>query len=491
MCPDEERGTTTKDTKFTKVALAPVCSAVFVALACLVVSLSSASAAPTQTMRVDYYHSGNDKQESFSLDRIVIEPLPWPGNPKRPVDLTNAGKYFFEVIDKASGMPVYSRGFASIFGEWETTEEAQKINRTYSESLRFPAVDKPVRVVLRKRDATNAFKDIWSVEIDPADKFIQKGQARVDPGALIKLHERGDPATKLDLLILGDGYTSGQRSKFERDAQRLLKVLFAASPFKERENDINVWGLVPASPESGISRPSQGIHRRTPLGATYDAFDSERYILTFENRTLRDIAANAPYDVMEILTNTQTYGGGGIFNLYSTVAADSAWAPYIFVHEFGHHLAGLADEYYTSQVAYLPSPTRIEPWEPNVTALLDPARLKWKDLVTPGTPIPTPWPKEEQEAYDADYQKRRQAIRGANRPEAEMDALFREAMARSTEILAKSPYAKNVGAFEGANYEAKGYYRPQVDCIMFSRNVSWFCAVCRRALSNILDLYST
>jgi len=135
-------------------------------------------------MRVDYYHSGNDKQESFSLDRIVIEPLPWPGNPKRPVDLTNAGKYFFEVIDKASGMPVYSRGFASIFGEWETTEEAQKINRTYSESLRFPAVDKPVRVVLRKRDATNAFKDIWSVEIDPADKFIQKGQARVDPGAI-------------------------------------------------------------------------------------------------------------------------------------------------------------------------------------------------------------------------------------------------------------------------------------------------------------------
>jgi len=491
MCPDEERGTTTKDTKFTKVALAPVCSAVFVALACLVVSLSSASAAPTQTMRVDYYHSGNDKQESFSLDRIVIEPLPWPGNPKRPVDPTNAGKYFFEVIDKASGMPVYSRGFASIFGEWETTEEAQKINRTYSESLRFPAVDKPVRVVLRKRDATNAFKDIWSVEIDPADKFIQKGQARVDPGALIKLHERGDPATKLDLLILGDGYTSGQRSKFERDAQRLLKVLFAASPFKERENDINVWGLVPASPESGISRPSQGIHRRTPLGATYDAFDSERYILTFENRTLRDIAANAPYDVMEILTNTQTYGGGGIFNLYSTVAADSAWAPYIFVHEFGHHLAGLADEYYTSQVAYLPSPTRIEPWEPNVTALLDPSKLKWKDLITAGTPIPTPWPKEEQEAYDADYQKRRQAIRGANRPEAEMDALFREAMARSTEILAKSPYAKNVGAFEGANYEAKGYYRPQVDCIMFSRNVSWFCAVCRRALSNILDLYST
>jgi hypothetical protein len=447
------------------------------------------SAAPA-TMRVDYYHSGNDKQESFSLDRIVIEPLPWPGNPNRPLDTTNSGKYFFEVIDKASGKPLYSRGFASIYGEWETTGEAQQMNRTYSESLRFPAVERPARVVLRKRDAANAFKDVWSFEVDPADKFIARGQTAVPAGPLMKLHERGDPATKLDLLILGDGYTAAERGKFRRDAERMLKVLFAASPFKERENDINVWGLVPPSPVSGISRPSQGIHKRTPLGATYDAFDSERYILTFENRAFRDVAANAPYEFVEILTNTQTYGGGGIFGLYSTVAADSAWAPYIFVHEFGHHLAGLADEYYTSQVAYLPPSTRVEPWEPNVTALLDPASLKWKDLVTPGTPIPTPWAKEEQDAYDADYQKRRQAIRAANRPEAEMDALFREAMARSIAILAKSPHAKNVGAFEGANYESKGYYRPQVDCIMFSRNVPWFCEVCRRALEAVLNLYT-
>jgi hypothetical protein len=466
-----------------------VVSVVFVVS--VVASLSSANAAPVQTMRVDYYHSGNDKQESFALDRVVIEPLPWPGNPRRPLDTTNTGKYFFAVIDKASNATLYSRGFSSIYGEWETTAEAQKMNRTYSESLRFPAIEQPARVVVSKRDAQNVFKPIWTFEVDPADKFIEKGQSPARAGALIKLHERGDPATKLDLLILGDGYTAAQRPKFIADARRLLKVLFSTSPFKERENEINVWGLVPASPQSGISRPSQGIHRRTPLGATYDAFDSERYILTFENRAVRDIAANAPYDVMEILTNTQTYGGGGIFGLYSTVAADSEWAPYIFVHEFGHHLAGLADEYYTSQVAYLPPTNKIEPWEPNVTALLDPANLKWKDLVTPGTPIPTPWPKEEQEAYDADYQKRRQAIRAANRPEAEMDALFREAMKRSTEILAKSPYAKNVGAFEGANYEAKGYYRPQVDCIMFSRNVSWFCAVCRRAISGILDLYAT
>src|SRR4029077_13350938 len=185
--------------------------------------------------------------------------------------------------------------------------------------LRFPAVDKPARVVLRKRDAANVFRDIWSVEIDPADKFIQKGGGGADAGAVIKLHERGDPAAKLDLLVLGDGYTAAERGKFERDARRLLQVFFSTSPFKERENDINVWGLVPASTDSGISRPSDHIYKRTALGTTYDTFDSERYVLTEENRRFRDIAANAPYEVVEILVNSEKYGGGGIYNLYSTV----------------------------------------------------------------------------------------------------------------------------------------------------------------------------
>src|SRR3989337_735379 len=118
-----------------------------------------------------------------------------------------------------------------------------------------------------------------------------------------------------------------------------------------------------------------------------------------------------PYDVVEILANGQTYGGGGIFNLYATVAADSAWAPYVFIHEFGHHFAGLADEYYTSPVAYQPPSGLSEPWEPNVSALLDPTELKWRDLVTIGTPVPTPWPKEEFEQHAREIQKRRSAIR--------------------------------------------------------------------------------
>ena len=454
----------------------------------LLLTASLAVAAPA-TMRVDFYHTGTDREERFSLDRVVVEPLPWPGNVSRPLDTTDRGKYFFEVTETATGRALYSRGFSSIYGEWETTREAQQMHRTFSESLRFPAMEKPVTISVKKRDARNAFKEVWSFGLDPANKFIERGTT-VPAGPLITIHKAGDPGEKLDLLILGDGYTAAERGIFERDARRLTAVLFATSPFKERQQDVNVWGLVPPARQSGISRPSQGVFRRSPVGTTYDAFDSERYILTFENRAFRDLAAYAPYDVVEILTNTETYGGGGIFNLFSTAAARNLWAPYLFIHEFGHHIAGLADEYYTSDVAYLPATDRLEPWEPNVTALKDPATLKWKDLVTPGTPIPTLWPKAEFEARTKEVQERRKEARAKKLPESEMNALFREEMARDMALLNTGAHARKVGAFEGAHYESHGYFRPQSDCTMFSRDDVGFCAVCRRAIEAILDVYS-
>jgi hypothetical protein len=340
-----------------------------IALAAILLFLASASAA-TQTMRLDYYHTGDASQEVFSVDRVVIEPLPWPGDLKQAIDSSNLGKYFFEVRDLKTKQVLYSRGFASIYGEWETTDEAKSMKRTFQESLRFPAPTSPVSIVLRKRDAKNVFRDIWTTTIDPADQFIDRSKP-VAPAPLITILKSGEPEAKVDFLILGDGYTAAEAKKFEADARRLTEVLFLTSPFKEHRKDFNVWGLCPPAAESGVSRPSTGIYRDSPIGATYDAFGSERYVLTFDNRALRKAAQFAPYEFIEVLVNNRTYGGGGIFNLYSTVAADNAFANYVFVHEFGHHFAALADEYYTSSVAYAPATDRVEPWEPNVTALLD------------------------------------------------------------------------------------------------------------------------
>lgn len=453
-----------------------------------VLCLALAAQAAPRTMRVDYVHSGNAQHEMFSLDRLVLEPLPWPGNPQKSIDESNLGKYLFEVRDRATNRLLYSRGFASIYGEWETTDEAKTVNRSFSESLRFPEPGAPVQVILKERDAENNFREVWSLTVDPKDEFVDTS-APPAPGPVEEIQKSGDPANKVDFLILGDGYTAAERAKFDKDARRLAEILFSTSPFKEHRQDFNVWGICPPAQQSGISRPSTGVHLHSPLGATYDAFGSERYVLSFDNRAVREAAEFAPYEFIEILVNGQTYGGGGIFNLYSTVAADSLWSPYVFVHEFGHHFAGLADEYFTSDVSYESPTHKVEPWEPNVTALLDPKHVKWGDLVEPGTPLPTPWDQAAFVAYERGIQQRRREIRARNQPESVMDALFQEEKQHDDKLLAENKYFGKVGVFEGANYEAKGYYRPEINCIMFTR-YDRFCAVCRRAIERVIAMYT-
>jgi hypothetical protein len=457
-------------------------------LAPLLAVAVTAQEAP-RTWRVDYNHTGGVGQEIFSLDRVVVEPLPWPGNPASNIDTTGEGKYRFEVVN-AEGQLVYSRGFNSIYGEWETTAEAGKIHRTFGESLRFPAPDGPVDVVVEKRNDDNVgFHELWRTYIDPENMFIDT--AAPPKQDLLEIEHHGTPRDKVDVLLLGDGYTAEEcKTKFLHDARHLRDVFFAHEPFKHRRDDFNIWGLCPPSPQSGVSRPSTGIHLWTPVHATYDAFGSERYLLTFDNRAWRDIAAWAPYEFVEILANNETYGGGGIFNLYATVAVDGDWADYVFIHEFGHHFAGLADEYFTSPVAYEPPAKVVEPWEPNVTAHPDRAHLKWADLVDSATPLPTPWPKEEFEEYSRGIQERRKQIRAERQPESVMSALFREERAHEEAMFSAAQYSGTVGAFQGANYDSKAFYRPQMDCIMFTRDRVPFCAVCQRALERIIDLYA-
>ncbi len=175
--------------------------------------------------------------------------------------------------------------------------------------------------------------------------------------------------------------------------------------------------------------------------SVYNVFGIERYALSYDNRALRNLASVAPYDVVGILMNEERYGGGGIFNQQFTVAAGSREAEYVFVHELAHHLAGLADEYVGNVTYATGLPQKVEPWEPNLTALLRPAALKWRDLVEAGTPIPTP-----------------------------------------------IDYAGRVGAFEGGGYESRGVYRPEAECLMGSRTAVPFCRVCQRAISDAIDL---
>ena len=468
----------------------------------LVVAIVIAAATPTsqvlsrfdtyfvdKTMRVDYFHSGGMGQEIIALDRVVSDG-PWPGSRTRLVDDLNLGKYLFEVIDRRTNQVIYSRGFASIYGEWETTPEAREMHRTFHESLRFPWPKNPVQVVLNTRDRENSFHELWSTVVAPNSRFVNPVD-RPLTGEVWTLFEHGPASEKVDLLVIGEGYAEAELPKFHADARRLVDALFEEEPFKGRKSDFNVRALDLPSRESGVSRPRASSFRRTPLSSEYNIFDSERYLLTYDNRALRDAASAAPYEFVEILVNEEQYGGGGIFNFQATAAADTGFAEYVFVHEFGHHFAGLADEYYTSDVAYeTGGEYHPEPWELNVTALHDSENLKWGDLVEPGTPIPTPWDREAFEAGSREAQARRRDLRANGVPEGEMDRLFREQQERETTLLSSMQYSGKVGAFEGASYEPTGLYRPEADCIMFTRNPVGFCRVCQRAIERVINQYA-
>jgi hypothetical protein len=441
------------------------------------------------TMRLDYFHSGTAEEEHFATDRIVSDGA-WSGSKKILLDELKLGLYFFEVIDKESSTLLYSRGFADIFGEWQSTPEASEKWGTFNESLRFPWPLKPIKVILQKRDSLNNFKTIWTTDIDP-----DPSKRQVNPANLVHsnkvdiIAENGSAESKVDIVILGDGYTVEEMEKFRKDAHRLSGYLMNKGPFLSRENDFNIRAIETPSEVSGVNKPHHNVFKRTPLSVHYSSFDSERYALSYDNRTIRDVASQVPYDLMVIMVNERTYGGGGIYNLYTTVSADNKFAEYIMIHEMGHHMGALADEYYTSSVSYEMPDITAEPWETNITALFDKDNLKWKDLVEPGTPIPTPWNKEEFDRFGYSIQKERDSLRAAMVPEEIMEALFTRQMNRENEYFEKEQYRDKVGAFEGAGYMAKGLYRPQIDCIMYTRHLQ-FCKVCQRSLEDVIDQYT-
>src|SRR6476646_5237978 len=104
-------------------------------LALLLTLAPAAPPAPVRTLRVDYLHGGKAGAAWFALDGVALEG-PWPGRPDGTLDHSGLGRYRFEVRDGA-GRVLYSRGFASIYGEWESTPEAKTLARAFHESVRF------------------------------------------------------------------------------------------------------------------------------------------------------------------------------------------------------------------------------------------------------------------------------------------------------------------------------------------------------------------
>ena len=441
------------------------------------------------TLRIDYNHMGSGNAEHIGIARMLVEGI-WPGNRKHLIDSTGLGPYRVEVFDKTSGQMIYTRGFACIFAEWQSTDEARYgAWRSFEEAIRIPEPRETVLVRISRRHGMKPYVRVWETEVDPASRFVDRPPVQTQK--VWTLFRHGHPSEKVDLLLIGDGYTESQRDTFHQDVERLMKAFFSVEPFASNRERFNVRAIDVASPATGITRPRGAVFRESPLGLRYNSLDSERYVLTMEDRKWRNIAAAAPYDAVILLANDRKYGGGGIYNLYATASARSEFAPYLVVHEFGHHFAGLADEYFTSSVAYNKDDgPPAEPWEPNATAQTERDKIKWKDLIAADTPLPTPWDKPRYEETSRGFQKKRAELRGALAPESGLEALFREEKELFTGMLGSEPFATKVGAFEGSMYLSSGMYRPSVDCLMFTRDDVGFCPVCLRAIRKMIDFHA-
>jgi len=395
-----------------------------------------------KTLRVDYFHTGNSESDSYSIDELIEEPF-WGGSKVNLIDIFNYGKYKVEVFDQASGIMIYSRTYTTLFNEWQTTDEADQTTKSFSESFVLPFPKNPVRLEFYSRNKLNELIKKYEYNIDPESYFINSERSAKYKNFEVMIS--GEPAKKVDIVIIPDGYTNEEMDKFKLDCDRFAEYLFGNTPFKENKDKFNIWGIMAPSEDSGTDIPAKNIWVNTVVGTTFYTFDLDRYLMTRANKDLRTIASYAPYDQIYIMVNFTKYGGGSIYNFYSVCVSDNRYSDYIFVHEFGHGFASLGDEYSTSDVTYEDFySTEVEPLDPNLTTLIN-FESKWKDLVEESTPIPTPNTEE---------------------------------------------YKNKVGAFEGGGYMKKGIFRPTENCTMKSISVDNFCPVCKRAIQKMIDFYT-
>jgi hypothetical protein len=457
-----------------------------------------------KTFRIDYFHIGDANSEMITIDRLYSYGT-WAGSLKNLKDNFNNGKYYLKIYDAATGKLIYSKGFDTYFGEYKTSDAGMKgIKKAYHESAIIPQPKKTVKFSLERRNEENNLVEFFSTEIDPNDYLVVKDKAEDKTVKVFESLKSGDPHIKADIAILAEGYTAQEESKFKEDLKRFTDTFFKLEPYKSLKNNFNIYGVFKPSAESGSDEPDAAIFKNTVLSTTFCSLGSERYLLTEDNKTMRDIAAHVPYDALYIMVNHKRYGGGGIYNLFCTFTADNQWCEYLFLHEFGHSFAGLADEYYTSDVAYNDFyPRGVEPVEPNITALVN-NELKWKNDSTPGIEVPTPWEKANYDSLDLVWQAKRRELnkriaelKRTNSPadeirdtEEKYNRLDKEHNNETNAYLEKSKFYNKVGAFEGAGYASKGLFRPMLDCIMFSKGTKPFCKVCEQRIKEVILHYS-
>lgn len=391
-------------------------------------------------MRVDYQVFTSSNFDSIAIHSVsVIDSFSF--NKNTHIDSFNYGMHKIEIYDSLSNKLIYSKGFSSLYQEWQFTPEANDGRQAFEMSFLFPFPKTTVKLIFYNRNKENTFTSVNSFYFSP---YMATKKTKKPLVPVMNIHISGNSKDKYDLLIIPDGYSKKEEQKMKKDLKKISEGLLECKPYSDIKDQINIKGLLAFSKESGVRDPIQNNMPQTILNTSFNTFNSDRYLMLTEVWKMHDLATTTTFDGILIMSNTSKYGGGGIYNFYATSCADCEDYAFITVHELGHSISGLADEYYSSDVSVEDYyPTHIEPWEPNITTLVE-FDKKWKDMIGINTPIPTPI--EE--------------------------------------------YRNVLGVFEGAGYKAKGVYRPAVSCSMKDVIYNNFCPVCSKAIVQMILFYS-
>ncbi len=395
-----------------------------------------------KSLRFDYTIAGNKDIQQIYFEQLKEEKF-WGGSIKNLIDTLNRGDYRICIYSHPEGKLIYSRGYSDLFFEWQDTEEAKHMSRSYYGSAVFPFPKDSIRLEIHRRKYSNQFSLLYKQLVNPLDYSIQR--TGTPDYKVHTLFQQGDPHTQVDIVILPEGYQADEMKKFKEDAARFMNYFFENEPFKTYQKKFNIYLVLAASAESGTDIPGRNQWKNTLLNSHFFTFGSDRYLTTRDVKGMRDLAACAPYDQIYVLVNSSYYGGGGIFNFYSLATSDNPESPEVFVHEFGHAFAALADEYAyeDTPVESLYNPAE-ENWHPNISNMVD-LSLKWGSRLDSLTPVPTPI--------------------GPNS-------------------------SGKIGVYEGAGYVQRGMYRPYPNCRMRSNHAERFCAICEEEIIRMIQFYT-
>lgn len=395
-----------------------------------------------RTLRMDYIFSGDNRHQVISLDGLCQSPG-WYGRRGNLDSLLLAGNGQITVTIPESGKVIYRHSFSTLFQEWQSSEEAARVQKSFENVFLVPFPKQIVDVRVTLTDTHNKVSADFTHRVDPKDILIRRiGEQGITPWHYA--YKGGDPADVIDVAIVAEGYTENDMQQFEQDVKMAVDAYQSHEPFKSLKQKFNFIAVKAVSQESGVSIPHDNIWKNTVLSSNFDTFYSERYLTTLRIKKLHDILSGIPYEHIIILVNSDHYGGGGVYNNYMLSTARNQKTRPVIVHEFGHSFGGLADEYFYDDQYEPMYPTDTEPWEPNITTLVN-FDSKWRDMLPKKTAIPT--------------------------------------IADGKDIY------KKLGVYEGAGYSSKGVYRPVQECRMKINEAPDFCPVCDRAIRRIVDFY--